>query len=84
MQEIIRGQRNIRSGAPGMCRDDRQFRRCVHHGHQLLLAHLNAKRDELAAPSVLITFEPLPREYFGGGGASPGRSDALQRKGDAC
>ena len=36
----------------------------VHHGHQMLLAHLNAKSDELGAPSLLMTFEPQPREFF--------------------
>lgn len=38
----------------------------VHHGHQLLLAHLVAKGRELGVPSLLLTFEPLPREFFAG------------------
>ena len=45
----------------------------------MLLAHLNAKRDELAAPSVLITFEPLPREYFSGD-VKPGRLTRFREK----
>jgi riboflavin kinase/FMN adenylyltransferase len=61
--EIIRGLRNIRPAHRGCVATIGNFDG-VHHGHQLLLAHLNAKRDELRAPSVLITFEPLPREYF--------------------
>ena len=32
----------------------------------MLLAHLNAKSEELGLPSLLITFEPQPREYFRG------------------
>ena len=31
----------------------------------MLLAHLTAKSEELGAPSLLATFEPQPREYFG-------------------
>ena len=38
----------------------------VHHGHRLLLGHLFAKSDELGVPSMLLTFEPQPREYFAG------------------
>lgn len=38
----------------------------VHHGHRMLLAHLNAKRDELGCPSLIMTFEPQPREFFRG------------------
>ncbi len=38
----------------------------VHHGHQLLLAHLVAKGRELGVPSLLLTFEPLTREFFAG------------------
>ena len=38
----------------------------VHHGHQMLLNHLLSKSEELGAPSMLLTFEPTPREYFRG------------------
>lgn len=38
----------------------------VHHGHQMLLEHLLIKGKELEAPSMLLTFEPTPREYFRG------------------
>ena len=76
--EIIRGLHNIRPEHRGCVATIGNFDG-VHHGHQLLLAHLNAKRDELAAPSVLITFEPLPREYFGGG-VKPGRLTRFREK----
>ncbi len=63
--EIIRGLHNIRPrhrrGVVTVGNFDG-----VHHGHQMVLAHLNAKRDELGSPSILITFEPLPREFFRG------------------
>ena len=38
----------------------------VHHGHRLLLGHLFDKSRELGVPSMLLTFEPQPREYFAG------------------
>lgn len=38
----------------------------VHHGHRLLLDHLFAKSQELEVPSMLLTFEPQPREFFAG------------------
>ena len=36
----------------------------LHLGHQALLAQLKTKAHELQLPSTVITFEPLPREYF--------------------
>ncbi|HYC09570.1 MAG TPA: bifunctional riboflavin kinase/FAD synthetase [Steroidobacteraceae bacterium] len=36
----------------------------IHLGHQALLARLKAHAARLAAPSVLLTFEPAPREYL--------------------
>lgn len=38
----------------------------VHHGHRMLIDHLVAKSRELGVPSMLLTFEPLPREFFAG------------------
>jgi riboflavin kinase/FMN adenylyltransferase len=61
--EIIRGMHNVKPRHKGCVATLGNFDG-VHHGHQMVLAHLNAKGDELGAPSVLITFEPQPREYF--------------------
>lgn len=36
----------------------------VHLGHQTLLAHLTTKANELNLPSTVISFEPLPAEFF--------------------
>lgn len=36
----------------------------VHLGHQALIARLTAHASRLALPAVLLTFEPMPREYF--------------------
>ena len=62
--EIIRGLHNIQPRHAGCVATIGTFDG-VHHGHQMLLAHLVAKSQELGEPSVLVTFEPQPREYFG-------------------
>ena len=36
----------------------------LHLGHQKLLAHLKKKSNELNLPSTIISFEPLPAEFF--------------------
>ncbi len=36
----------------------------VHFGHQAVLQQLIDKGRELALPSTIVVFEPLPREYF--------------------
>lgn len=51
----------------------------VHYGHQMLLDHLVAKSEELDAPSMLLTFEPTPREYFRGD-AVPARLTRFREK----
>ncbi len=61
--EIIRGLHNIRPRHSGCVATIGNFDG-VHHGHRMLLAHLKAKSAELKAPSLLVTFEPQPREYF--------------------
>ncbi len=38
----------------------------VHHGHLRLLASVVEKSAELGRPSLLMTFEPQPREFFRG------------------
>lgn len=36
----------------------------LHHGHRAVIKQLTDKAKELNLPSVVIVFEPLPREYF--------------------
>lgn len=36
----------------------------LHLGHQKLLSHLAKKASELKLPSTIISFEPLPAEFF--------------------
>ena len=61
--EIIRGWHNIRPHHKGCVATIGNFDG-VHRGHQVLLDHLKAQGKKLGQPSLLITFEPLPREYF--------------------
>ena len=63
--EIIRGLHNLRARHRGCVLTIGNFDG-VHHGHQMLLSHLTAKSAELKVPSLLMTFEPQPREYFRG------------------
>ena len=68
--EIIRDLHNIRPEHRGCVATIGNFDG-VHRGHQMMLEHLCQKAEELAAPSLLITFEPLPREYFQRGELPP-------------
>ncbi|MDY6943115.1 MAG: bifunctional riboflavin kinase/FAD synthetase [Pseudomonadota bacterium] len=36
----------------------------VHRGHQTVLAHLGQHGDALGLPTVVVTFEPSPQEFF--------------------
>ena len=68
--EIINGVHNIRPEHHGNVITMGNFDG-VHHGHQVLLHHLQAKSREMGVPSLLITFEPQPREYFAGNQVPP-------------
>src|SRR4029453_8915315 len=76
--EIIRGSHNVRPNHRGCVATIGNFDG-VHYGHLNLIAHLTAKSRELGVPSVLITFEPLPREFFRGT-AMPARLTRLREK----
>jgi len=51
----------------------------VHRGHQALLARLRTRAAELGAPSMVISFEPSPREFFLGEKA-PARLQRFREK----
>jgi riboflavin kinase/FMN adenylyltransferase len=68
--EIVVGMHNLKPRHKGLVVTMGTFDG-VHHGHQMLLAHLAAKAKELDTGSALITFEPTPREYFGGTEVAP-------------
>ena len=63
--ELIRGLHNVRSKHRNGVITIGTFDG-IHHGHQMLLSHLRAKALELNCSSMLVTFEPQPREYFRG------------------
>jgi riboflavin kinase/FMN adenylyltransferase len=61
--ELIRGLHNLRPRHRGCVATIGAFDG-VHLGHQAVIHHLKEKAAELDLPSVVIVFEPLPREYF--------------------
>lgn len=61
--ELIRGLHNIRPQHRGCVATIGAFDG-VHRGHQAVLKSLQEKSVELKLPSLVITLEPLPREYF--------------------
>ncbi len=61
--ELIRGLHNLRPRHQGCVATIGAFDG-VHLGHQVVIRHLLEKAAELDLPSVIIVFEPLPREYF--------------------
>lgn len=76
--EIMVGLHNIREEHQGCVVTAGNFDG-VHHGHQILLNHLIAKSTELGVPSLLLTFEPQPREFFAGS-AVPARLTRFREK----
>ena len=61
--ELIRGLHNLRPRHHGCVATIGAFDG-VHLGHQAVIRHLLDKAVELELPSLIIVFEPLPREYF--------------------
>jgi riboflavin kinase/FMN adenylyltransferase len=43
----------------------------VHRGHQAMLSRLTEAAEDLALPSVVLTFDPPPREFFASESAPP-------------
>ena len=76
--EIVRGLHNVRP----------EHRHCavtignfdgVHHGHQALLRLLTRKAGEKNVHSCLLSFDPLPHEYFSAGKPAPRLTSARER-----
>lgn len=61
--ELIRGLHNLRPRHHGCVATIGAFDG-VHLGHQAVIGQLLDKASEFDLPSVIIVFEPLPREYF--------------------
>ena len=60
---LIRGLLNVRERRRGCVVTIGSYDG-IHLGHQALLGRLNEHAVRLSAPTVLLTFEPLPREYL--------------------
>jgi riboflavin kinase/FMN adenylyltransferase len=76
--ELIRGIHNLRPRHRGCAATIGNFDG-VHLGHQAVLGQLAEKAGQLRLPTTVITFEPLPREYFGGSKA-PARLTRFREK----
>lgn len=76
--EIIRGAHNLHAHHKGCVAALGNFDG-VHHGHQMILRHLVDKGAENGVPSLLITFEPQPQEFFDPNSA-PARLTKLREK----
>ena len=61
--QIIRGLNNIRPLHKGCIATIGNFDG-VHRGHQAILQKIRSKSLELGLPSLVICFEPQPREFF--------------------
>ncbi len=61
--EIIRGLLNVKQRHQGCVITIGNFDG-VHTGHQVILAEVTKKAKSLSVPSMLICFEPQPREFF--------------------
>ncbi len=51
----------------------------LHRGHQAVIAQLNTRAAELGVPSAMMTFEPMPSEFFCPADA-PARLSSLREK----
>ncbi|MDH5516214.1 MAG: bifunctional riboflavin kinase/FAD synthetase [Gammaproteobacteria bacterium] len=60
---LIRGLQNLRPQHQGCALTIGNFDG-VHLGHQAIIQHLQNKAAELACPAGVMSFEPLPHEYF--------------------
>ncbi|MFO8023549.1 bifunctional riboflavin kinase/FAD synthetase [Thiohalophilus sp.] len=76
--ELIRGLHNLRPRHHGCVATIGNFDG-VHLGHQAVIGQLAEKAGELCLPTVVITFEPQPLEYFKPG-AAPSRLTRFREK----
>jgi riboflavin kinase/FMN adenylyltransferase len=76
--ELIRGLQNLPEREPG-CAVTIGTYDGVHLGHQALLRRLKEHAAQLALPTVVLTFEPTPREYLAPD-APPARLTSLRER----
>jgi len=68
--ELIRGIHNLRPRHKGCVATIGNFDG-VHLGHQAVLGQLAEQAERMGLPTVVITFEPQPQEYFAADQAKP-------------
>ncbi len=68
--ELIRGLCNLRPSPDGCVATIGNFDG-MHRGHQAVIRQVVDEARSRGRPAVLVTFEPLPHEYFGGRGRVP-------------
>jgi len=76
--QFIRGLHNLRPEHRGCVATIGNFDG-IHLGHQAVIGQLAEKSDEMCVPTVVITFEPQPMEYFRPG-QTPARLTRLREK----
>ncbi len=79
--ELIRGLYNLRSQYKGCVATIGSFDG-VHLGHQVVLSALKESAASKSLPSVVMTFEPQPQEFFSPADA-PARITRLREKSEA-
>jgi riboflavin kinase/FMN adenylyltransferase len=79
--ELIRGLANLRPRHHGSVVTIGSFDG-LHRGHQAVIARLRALAEGFGAPSVVMTFEPTPKEFFDPKQAPP-RLMRLREKAEA-
>ena len=76
--QLVRGLHNLRPRHRGCVATIGNYDG-VHLGHQHMLAALIRRASELTVPSVVVSFEPSPREFFAGS-AAPVRLTRFREK----
>lgn len=76
--ELVRGLHNLRERHRGCVLTIGAFDG-VHRGHQEMIRVLRARASEYGLPAAMLSFEPLPREFFARG-TPPGRLTRFREK----
>jgi riboflavin kinase / FMN adenylyltransferase len=79
---LVRGLNNLRARLPGCVATIGNFDG-VHLGHREMVSEVKRHAARLGLPSVVISFEPSPREFFAHGGVVPARLTRLREKFEA-